>query len=391
MKRSLIDNPRLANAGAEQCNWFNGKMPAMKALKERFIKTRPLTGKDIVICMHIEPKTAVWIDALLSGGAREISLIGCVGTTQAATAAFLASKRNVCVLGREDDTLGTQKKYIQQALNSKKDIILDNGGSVIVEWHKGKYNWAPLGATEETKSGKNQIEAKVQSPELPIVVIDDSPLKKTLENTIGVGQSVVDGILRATSLLLGGKRVLVIGYGWCGRGIASRLRGLGAITLVHDINPVKLLQAKMEGNIVASCENLLPQADIIVTVTGEENVLTKRHFAKMKSGAVLCNAGHFSNEINLRDLKQDFKKEKIRAGIDAYSTGRKTIYLLENADLINLSAADGNPIEIMDMGLSLQALSAAAIADRKKPLARGIQPVPEHINRDLAELCLRLY
>lgn len=391
MERSIIDNLRLAKAGEEQCKWFKKRMPVLKAVRNIFLNDKPLNGKSIVICMHIEPKTAVWIDALLSGGAREITLIGCVGTTQPPTAAFLASRKHVSVLGREHDTYRTQKKYIKQALSLKKDIILDNGGSTVIEWHSGKYKWTPLGATEETKSGKNQIESKVKSPLLPIVVIDDSPLKKTLENTIGVGQSVVDGIMRATSLLLGGKRVLIIGYGWCGRGIAARMRGMGAIPMVHDINPIKLLQAKMEGNIVNSCERLLPLADIIITVTGRESVLTKSHYTKMKDGVVLCNAGHFSSEIDLNALSKAFTKEKINDHIDAYSSGNKTIYLLENADLINLSAADGNPIEIMDMGLGMHALAAAAIADEKRPLKKEIQPVPQQINHDLAELCLRLF
>ena len=388
---SIIDAPHLATLGAERCLWFRMKMPFLRVIKTKFLRDKPLDNCTIAICMHIEPKTAVWIDTLLSGGAKAIVLIGCVGSTQPPTAAFLASLRGVTVFGKENDDYKAQQKYIEQALTTKKDLLLDNGGSMIINLHRRKHKWKTRGATEETRSGKFHIESEIKSPRFPIVVLDDSPLKQTLENNLGVGQSVVDGIMRATSLLLGGKKVLVIGYGWCGRGIASRLRGMGAITMIHDLDPVKLLQAKLEGNLVDSCDAMLGMADIIITVTGRKNVITKDHFVKMKNGVVLCNAGHFSNEINLNALARMAKPQKINGNIESYSYRRKTIFLLKKANLINLAAADGNPIEIMDMGLGLQALCAAALAATGCPLKAEIQPVPQEINRTLAELCLQLF
>lgn len=390
--RSASDDRALAAAGRDKCLWFRERMPVQRVLKARFARERPLAGRSIAICMHIEPKTAVWIETLFSGGAKEICLVGCVGSTQSTTAAFLAAREGMTVLGAEGDSIGDQRRNIDAALGRKRDIILDNGGSMISRWHELKPRWTPSGATEETRSGRLEIESRVRRPRFPIIVVDDSPLKKALENTIGVGQSVVDGLLRATSLLLGGKRILVIGYGWCGRGIAIRLRGMGAITMVHDVDPVKALQAKMEGNVVDSLDAMLRSADFILTVTGRAGAITGRRFHLLKNGAIVCNAGHFSNEIDTEFLRRAGRSRIISPNITEFTLGKKHLFLLTKANLINLAAADGNPIEIMDMGLGIQALCAAAVVSRRGGgLAAGLQAVPHSINTSLARLCLPLY
>ena len=389
--KSSIDSPKLAALGEERCRWFRERMPVQRALKASFSRRRPLAGCSIAICMHIEPKTAVWIDTLQAGGAKEICLVGCVGSTQPPIAAYLAGREGVSVLGKEHDTHRDQTRNIDIALATGRDILLDNGGSMIARWHGRQFGWSPRGATEETRSGQLEIESKVRAPRFPVIVVDDSPLKKALENTIGVGQSVVDGLMRATSLLLGGKRILIIGYGWCGRGIASRLRGMGAVILVHDVDPVRLLQAKLEGNTVEPLTAMLRSADIVLTATGRAGAIGRSHIPSLKDGAILCNAGHFAMEIDTDFLRQSFRSRNLTPKITEYRKGKKHLFLLAKAHLVNLAAADGNPIEIMDMGLGLQALCAAEITSPKCGLPAGLHAVPRNINVSLARLCLSLH
>lgn len=216
-------------------------------------------------------------------------------------------------------------------------------------------------------------------------------LKQTIENTLGVGQSVVDGLMRATSLLLGGKQVAVIGYGWCGKGISMRLKGMGAIPMVCDKNPLRLLQAKLEGNVIGGLHQILPKADIVITATGIRNALTQLHFHRCKDGVLLANAGHFSDEIDVKSLFKNAKYlEQLSENIKKIRLSTKTIYLLNDGNLLNLAAADGNPIEVMDMGLGLQSLCAETIAV-KKSLCNNIQPIPEAINKKMARFYLNLH
>ncbi len=389
---SVIDNPELARRGFQEIKWFYEKMPVLREIKRKFKSTKPFKSVSIAICMHVEPKTAVWLDTLLEGGAESIDLVGCVGSTRASTAAYLASKKGVTVLARERDTVKDHKKFIHLALKEKKCIFLDNGGSLIRAWHELGPSWEPLGSTEETISGKLRICAEVKKQSFPIIVIDDSPLKQTLENTLGVGQSVVDGLMRATSLILGGKRVAIIGYGWCGRGVSMRLKGMGAIPMVYDNDPLRLLQAKLEGNIVGSLSYLLSSADVVITVTGVKDILTQKNFYKLKDGVILANAGHFSDEIDVETLFKNAKsREQLNKNVTKVTVSDKVIFLLNNANLLNLAAADGNPIEIMDMGLGLQSLCAETLVKKHYLLKKGVQPIPDSINNRMAKICLNLW
>ena len=379
--KSIIDNPELAAAGENRMGWFRAK---------KFAEEKPFAGKVIASCFHIEPKTAYWLEGFLEGGAEHIYLVGNLGTTKADTAAYLASLDRVTVLGREHDTYEEHKAYLAKVMEQKIDLFLDNGASLSLSHAEHKPGWNPIGGTEETRSGRLLIEKAGVKPEYPIIVIDDSPVKRLLENAIGVGQSVVDGFMRATSLLVGGKNILVIGFGYCGSGVAEKFKGLGASTMVYDIDPVLLLKAKAEGHIVGELEELLPKADVIVTVTGQFDVINQTHIPLFKEGVILANAGHYSFEINREELiKAATQVKRIRPGIEEFSFCNKHVFLLEEASPLNLSAGDGNPIEIMDIGLALQSASAYIIITGKEDLISGMQTVPDSINEQVSKMSLK--
>ncbi len=386
---SIIKNINLSNDGNSRMSWFRERMPIIAQINKNIKDNQIFNNKIIAICMHIEPKTAFWIEGILASGAKHVYLVGCIGTTKDDTAAYLASLPNMTVYGKSTDTYEEHIKYVNMVLENKIDLFLDNGASFIIAHDKLKPGWLPLGANEETRSGKLLIEEKNIKTEYPIVVIDDSPLKQLLENYTGVGQSVVDGFMRATSLLVGGKNVLIIGYGYCGSGVANKFKGLGANTFVYDIDPLYLLKAKVEGHSVGDLDNLLPQADIVITVTGRFNVLTKEHIAMFKNGAILANSGHYGFEIDVEGIKSKAKSVTIiKKGIEKMEFEDKHLYLIENAAPLNLSAGDGNPIEIMDLGLGLQTLCAIEIIKRNKGLINGLQAVPYEITQDVSKITL---
>ncbi len=386
---SIITNNNLSNDGSSRMGWFRERMPIIAQINENIASSQIFSGKTIAICMHIEPKTAFWVEGILAAGAKHVYLVGCLGTTKDDTAAYLAGLQNMTVLGKSSDTYDDHKRYINKVLENKIDLFLDNGASFIIAHSMLNPGWLPLGANEETRSGKLLIEQQGIKTNYPVVVIDDSPLKQLLENFTGVGQSVADGFMRATSLLVGGKNVLVIGYGYCGSGIASKFKGLGANTFVYDIDPLYLLKAKVEGHTVGNLEDLLPQADVIITVTGRFNILTNQHVPLLKKGAILANSGHYGFEIDASSIKEQAKSvEQIKKGVEKIQFSDKHIYLLENAAPLNLSAGDGNPIEIMDLGLGLQTLCAVEIIKNSKELKDGLQAVPYKITQDVSRITL---
>jgi len=389
--QSLIDDISLSQQGAEKMPWFKGKMPIITQLNAEFKAQRSFNGLVIAACFHLEPKTAYWIEGFLAGGAEHIYLVGNLGTTKPETAAWLATRDRVTVLGKKDDTYEDHLRYLSLVMENKVDLFLDNGASLILAHHRLQPGWKPLGANEETRSGRILIEQEGFEPDYPVIVIDDSPVKWIMENKLGVGQSVVDGFMRATSLLVGGKNILVIGYGHCGSGVAQKFRSLGANTMVYDIEPVLLLQAKLEGNRVDELEALLPQADVVITVTGQFNVITAAHIPLFKPGAILCNAGHYCFEIDRKGIVDcATSTHRIRNGVEKIDFGDRFVYLLQNANPLNLSAADGNPIEIMDMGLGLQASCARHIASGANNLVNGLQVVPDYINDEICRASLKL-
>lgn len=389
---SVIDDPALAKDGADRMRWFRVQMPLIAHLKENFIKTKPFSGMNLAICMHVEPKTAFWIETLLAGGAEHIDLVGCLGTTKPDTAAYLADDSRITVMARVGDMLETHHSYCERAMEREPHLLLDNGASLILTYAKKRRRWIPLGANEETRSGRLLIDDSGNDIPFPVVVIDDSPLKKLLENAIGVGQSVVDGFMRSTSLLIGGRTILVIGYGNVGRGVADKFRAMGAHTCVYDADPVYLLKARVDGHHVSEdLEELLREAEVVVTVTGRFHILRKEHIPLLRDSAILCNAGHFGFEIDIEDLREAADAaEDMGNGRERLQFGTKSIFILENASPLNLSAGDGNPISIMDLGLGLQAVCAQRLTKKDHCLRSGPQAVPKDIDDEISRAMLKL-
>jgi len=388
--QSIIDDISLAQQGEEKMPWFRKNMPIITRLNAEFAAERPFEGLVLAACFHIEPKTAYWIEGFLGGGAAHVYLVGNLGTTKPETAAWLASHEKITVLGCADDSYEAHKAYLAAVMEHKIDLFLDNGASLILAHAEHKPSWNPLGANEETRSGRLLIEKAGIEPDYPVIVVDDSPVKWLMENSIGVGQSVVDGFMRSTSLLLGGKNVLVIGYGHCGIGVAGKFKGMGANTLVYDIDPVLLLKAKLDGNCVGELAALLPEADVVVTVTGRFDIVTTEHVPLLKTGVILCNAGHYGFEIDRRGLAAAADAvRQIKRGIEEFTFGEKSLFLLEQASPLNLSAGDGNPIEIMDLGLGLQACCARRIVEGTKGLVKGLQTVPRDIDERISRMSLK--
>lgn len=265
---------------------------------------------------------------------------------------------------------------------------MDNGASIMSHYHKIKPDWKPLGGIEETRSGQLILEKEGVNPDFPLLVIDDSPVKRLIENETGVGQSVVDGFMRATSMLVGGKKILIIGYGYCGTGIAQRFRALGAPTMVYDTDPLRRLKARIEGHITGELNTLLPQADAVVTVTGRFDVIGLEQIALMKDKAILFNAGHYNMEISVDQMQQQARHvQGLEGGARRFDFGDKIIYLLQQGNPLNLAAGAGNPIEIMELGYALQLLSLEKVMGSNPPAA-GIHPLPDDINNDACQMCL---
>lgn len=389
--KSIVKNPDLAASGAERMKWFRERMPIITAYNERFKREQTFRGKVIATTMHIEPKSAYWIEGLLAGGAQHIYFVGYLGTTKDDTAAYLASLPRMTVLGKSDDTYQEHLANLDAVIQNgrKINLFLDNGAAFILAHRRNHPGWQPDGANEETRSGRLYIEQEAYEAPYPIAVIDDSSLKRLLENYTGVGQSVVDGFMRATSLLVGGKNILIFGYGYCGSGVANKFKGLGANTMVYDTSPLYQLKAKVDGHIVGEKEELISLADIIITVTGSFGVISAEHIPLLKNKVILANAGCLGFEIDLKGLEEKAdRKTPLRPGVDKYTYGEKAVYVLANTHALNLAAADGNPIEIMDLGLALQAGCAERIIKAPETLVNGLQNVPEDISLEVCRLSL---
>jgi adenosylhomocysteinase len=389
MKEYEIENIELAASGLKRLEWVRARMPILQQLKKDFADSKPFKGMRIGICLHVEAKTGIWLEALIAGGA-EIAITGSPGTTQDEVAAALVSEYGVQVYSKRSESFEQHLGYIRKVLSTTPDLIADNGGDIHVlalqDPNFGKMGSNIIGATEETTTGAFRLREEIVQYTFPTIVINDTQAKRIVENRYGVGQSVVDGIMRCTNLLLGGKRTAVIGYGYCGQGIARAFRGLGAHVTVVDLDPLKKLEAHVEGYRTAELEEAVSEADLIVTVTGRADALKREHFSLMRDKVVLCNAGHFDTEINLpalRDLSGPV--QVVTSTIDRFEleSGR-SIYLLAGGNLINLAGGDGNPVEVMDLGLALQSLSLAHLANHSKSLELGPQSVPDAIEKEVA-------
>ena len=393
MEEFLVKDKSLAPQGHLQIEWAAKHMPVLDIIKTRFEKEKPLKGQTLAACLHVTKETAVLIKALIAGGAK-IALCGSNPlSTQDDVAAALADS-GVHVFAWRGQNTEEYYQCIDNVLDYKPTITLDDGADLVGTLHSKRQNQIKdlKGGTEETTTGVIRLRAmeKDGSLKYPIVAVNDAYTKYLFDNRYGTGQSTMDGILRATSVLIAGKNFVVGGYGWCSRGIAMRAQGMGANVIVTEVQPIRALEAAMNGLRVMPMSEAAAIGDIFVTATGDLNVIRKEHMQKMKDGAIMCNSGHFNVEISIPDLESlSIGKRAIRPNMEEYSLkdGRK-LYLLAEGRLVNLAAAEGHPSEVMDMSFANQALSSEFIAKSAK-LQTKVLTVPKEIDENVAELKLK--
>jgi len=389
-----IKDISLAAEGRKRINWVSQHMPILNTIKNQFIQERPFRDKRIAISVHLEAKTAYLALVMKSGGA-EVAVTGSnpYSTNDEVTAAL--AEEGVKVYAQYGVSEEIFRHYLNRVLDIKPHLIIDDGAELvsIVSKERKDLQKYVLGASEETTSGVIRLKALEKEREIPFPVfrVNDAYMKYLFDNRYGTGQSVWDALMRTTNLNIAGKTVVVIGYGWCGKGIASRGQGLGAEVIITEINPIQAIEARMDGFKVMKLEEAVPYTDIFITATGNKDVLVQKHMEKMKDKAILANAGHFDIEISKRDLEElaAEKKNEVRKNIDEYilKDGRR-IYLLAQGNLVNISAGDGNPVEIMDLSFALQALSIKYINEHHKELENRLYRVPEEIDQQVAQLML---
>jgi adenosylhomocysteinase len=389
-----IKDPSLAPAGRRRIEWAAREMPVLRDIRTRFAKERPFDGIRVVCCAHVTTETANLVLTLKAGGADAVVCASNPLSTQDDVAAALVDEGiPVFAIKGEDDK--TYMRHIHTAIAHKPQVLIDDGADVVTVIHKEYPELLPeiLGATEETTTGVIRERAMEAAGVLkfPVVAVNDADTKHFFDNRYGTGQSSLDGVLRATNMLLAGKTVVVVGYGWCGKGIATRARGMGSQVIVTEVDPIRALEAAMDGFLVRTMEQAAPLADLIITATGNVNVVDKHHFEVMKNGAMLCNAGHFNSEINLKALEEmsGEGRRTLRPFVEEFTYGDKSVVILGEGRLINLAAAEGHPASVMDMSFANQALGSEYIVKEGRNLENKVYKVPEVIDREIAALKLK--
>ncbi|MEJ5227237.1 adenosylhomocysteinase [Thermodesulfovibrio sp.] len=394
MLKHDIKDIKLAEKGRLRIEWAERDMPVLRMIRERFKKEKPLKGVRLSACLHVTTETANLMITLKEGGAELALCASNPLSTQDDVAAALVKFYKIPVFAIKGEDRDTYYKHIYETLDIKPHITMDDGADLVSTLHKEKKALLKnvLGGTEETTTGVIRLRAMAEDGALryPVVAVNDAYTKHLFDNRYGTGQSTIDGILRATNRLLAGSIFVVCGYGWCGRGVAMRARGMGARVVVTEIDPLKALEAVMDGYDVMPIMDAAKIGDIFVTVTGNINVISEKVFTKMKDGAIVANTGHFNVEIDIEGLESISKgKRVVRDFVEEYTLkdGRK-IYLLAEGRLVNLSAAEGHPAAVMDMSFANQALSAEYIYKNGKKLEKKVYSVPEEIDREIARLKL---
>ncbi|CCO08489.1 adenosylhomocysteinase [Desulforamulus hydrothermalis] len=394
MPNYLVRDIKLAPAGRLKIDWVSQHMPVLNVIREQFIKEQPFKGYRVAVCIHLEAKTAYLAEVLKAGGA-EVSIAGSNPlSTQDDVAAALADA-GINVYSWYNATAQEYKEHLLHLIDDQPDIVIDDGGDVVQLLHTERTEVAAkvLGGCEETTTGVLRLRSleKQGALKFPMIAVNDAYCKYLFDNRYGTGESVWSGIMRTTNLITAGKTVVVAGYGWCGKGIAMRAKGLGAKVIVTEVDPVKAIEAYMDGCHPMHSLEAAKLGDVFITATGCKDVFTARHYQVMKDGAILCNAGHFDVEINIPDLAaMSAGRRKVRKDIEEFSLsdGRK-IYLLAEGRLVNLAAGDGHPAEIMDMSFALQALSARYLLDNAGGLLNKVYVVPKEIDDRVANLKLQ--
>lgn len=385
----------LADSGALRIEWAEQEMPVLRLLKQRFEREKPLKGLKIGACLHVTTETANLMKTLKAGGAEVALCASNPLSTQDDVAASLAKNDGIAVFAIKGEDKDTYYRHINQTLDMHPHITMDDGADLVSVLHSDRRELLEhvIGGTEETTTGVIRLRAMAQEGVLayPIIAVNDAYTKHLFDNRYGTGQSTIDSILRATNLLLAGRKFVVAGYGWCGRGVATRARGMGAHVIVCEVDPLKALEALMDGFEVMPLEKAATIGDIFITVTGNLHVLREEHFRLMKSGAVVANTGHFNVEIDIPALeKLSSNQRTIRPFVEEYllNDGRK-LYLLGEGRLINLAAAEGHPASVMDMSFANQALSSEYMAQKSKELPKQVFSVPAELDQQVSRLKLQ--
>ncbi|HEY9840086.1 MAG TPA: adenosylhomocysteinase [Candidatus Obscuribacterales bacterium] len=388
-----IKHPELAPAGQKKIDWADQQMPVLREIRQQFTQSQPFKQLRIAACMHVTSETACLVLTLKAGGAQVAICASNPLSTQDDVAAALVKEHEISVFAQRDEDNATYYSHIDQVLATHPQLVIDDGADLISELHKQRPDLLPeiLGATEETTTGVARLSSMARNGVLkfPVIAVNNARSKYLFDNRYGTGQSTVDGIMRATNMLLAGKNMVICGYGWCGKGIAMRAKGLGAIAIVVEINPMNALEAAMDGFFVTTMDRAAELGDIFVTASGDLNVIRRRHFELMKPGALLANAGHFNSEIEIQALEEMARdKEEIRPYLMAYKLPNKNLYLLGEGRLVNLSCGEGHPASVMDMSFANQALSLAHLAQQHRSFGPRVYPVPEEIDERVARLKL---
>ena len=390
---SMIKDIKLAPQGHEKINWVKEFMPVLNILNDDLSKTKPLSGKNIVVTMHLEAKTAYLALVLKNAGANVAVTGSNPLSTQDDVAAALA-EQGVKVFAWYNTTEEEYETFLHKALDTKPDIIVDDGGDLVSLLHGERSELLPniLGGSEETTTGVIRLHGLAAEGKLkfPMIAVNDAYCKYLFDNRYGTGQSTWDGIMRTTNLTVAGKVVVVAGYGWCGKGVAMRAKGLGANVIITEVDPIKAIEAVFDGFRVMTMEDAAKEGDIFVTLTGCKHVICREHMAVMKTGAVLANAGHFDLEINKEDLNElAVSRRIVRKNIEEFvmNDGRK-IYLLAEGRLVNLAAGDGHPTEIMDLSFAMQALAVLHILEHHQEMENQVFNFPDEVSTKVAMLKL---
>src|SRR5437762_4833401 len=411
-----IKDIRLADEGRRRTEWAERAMPVLRQLRERFRRDRPLAGKRLAACLHVTTETANLAVTLQAGGADVALCASNPLSTQDDVAAHLVKDHGIKVFAIKGEDHATYYEHIRAALAHRADITMDDGADLVGALHMIALNrlddlappvrkWVETlsaadrkvlvtgvsGSTEETTTGVIRLKSMAKDGVLqfPVIAVNDALTKHLFDNRYGTGQSTLDGIIRATNLLIAGSTVVVAGYGWCGRGFAMRVRGAGANVLVTEIDAMKALEAQMDGYRVVPMSEAAPVGDLFVTLTGNVEVIRIEHMRAMKDGAVLANSGHFNVEIDLEGLKQTAKgPTPVREFVDEWRIGEKRLFVLADGRLINLAAAEGHPASVMDMSFANQALAAEHVVNNAKTLSKDVHRIPVELDQEIARLKL---
>jgi len=392
-----VKNIALAAEGRLKIEWAELSMPVLRQVRERFAKEQPLKGVRLGACLHVTTETAVLMLTLKAGGAQVALCASNPLSTQDDTAAALVREYDIPVFAHKGEDNKTYYRHLEAVLKTRPQVTMDDGADLISQLH-GENNVGRdlvrevIGGTEETTTGVIRLRAMEKEGVLafPVVAVNDADTKHLFDNRYGTGQSTIDGILRATNVLLAGKTVVVAGYGMCGRGVATRAKGMGAHVVVTEVEPMRALEAVMDGFQVMPMLDAAETGDVFVTVTGNTSVIRKEHFARMKDGAILCNSGHFNVEIDLETLaKMAQGRKAVRPFVEEFQLGvGRRVFVLGEGRLINLASAEGHPAAVMDMSFANQALSAEFMVKKGKSLERKVYVVPREIDLEIARLKL---